>query len=145
MKRKILAGLLILSTLACGMTPVYAIEQDTFVQEEIMPRYTAVNRVIAAIDIQYGMVIGAASYSLKSTSQYDYTVTLTIESSTDEETWEEVKSWSVTPSSTSGAFEKKWAVYSRHYYQVVVTVDVYTKGGSYVESATATSSSMYLS
>lgn len=139
MKKRILAIFLAFCAMLVGTVPVYATDLDTVNNDTIELRYEAVWRVAAGLSIKSGIAYPRANYQLKSLEKYDYTLTLTLESSFDKKAWDEVMSWTSTPTETNATFEKQRAVTSGTYYRTTATLEVYTKDGKYVESAEANS------
>ena len=143
MKKKLIAALLAGMSILSVSMPVQAYELDSKVTEIVEPQYEAVARVVSSIVVNSYTVSPSCSYRLKSLTDYDYELTMTLEQSTNKTNWDEVNSWSKTLTSSTGTFEKTYAVTSGYYYRTVTTIDVYTKSGAYVETAEATSVAVY--
>lgn len=143
MKKKLIATLLAGMSILSVSMPVQAAELDSKVTEIVEPRYEAVTRVASSIVVNTYTVSPSCSYRLKSLTDYDYELTMTLEKSSNKVSWDEVTSWSETPTSLLGSMDKTYAVYSGYYYRTVTTIDVYTKSGAYVETAEATSAAVY--
>lgn len=142
MKKRILAIFLSLCVALVGAAPVYATDLDTVTNDVIELRYEAIWRVSAGLSIRAGIAYPSTSYWIKSLEKYDYTLTLTLESSSNKKDWDEVMSWTSTPTTTDATFERQRAVTSGAYYRTTATLEVYTKDGKYVESAEANSAAV---
>lgn len=143
MKKKLIAILLAGMSILSVSMPVQASELDSKQIGIVEPRYEAVSRVTSSIAVNTYTVSLSCSYRIKSLTDYDYELTMTLEKSSNKTSWDEVNSWSKTLTSSTGTFDKTYAVNSGYYYRTVTTIDVYTKNGKYVETADSTSAALY--
>lgn len=143
MKRKLIALILAMITACAVANPAYAADLDIPISDLIETRYEAVAWVTSSLTVNSYTVSSRCDYYLKSFSDYDYKINMTLEQSSNQKDWDEETSWSTTPTSRSGSFTKSYVPASGYYYRTVTTIDVYTKSGAYVETAEAASVARY--
>ena len=134
MKRKIMKRvfcvLLSVVILASGFTAFAA---------DISPRYDATSRITANLSINSsGLASCRGTIALRDLS---YTATLTLHLQRYQGgSWTDVYSWSTSDAVT---LSKSRYVVSGYSYRVVTSATVYSASGAYIESPSATSSTVY--
>ena len=121
------------------ITPAYAEELDTPVEDPIIEEYQGIRYITSDISISgssatcYGVVDGRSSYS------YNMTVYLQKLSGSN---WNSIASWSATGSGNLGvSLTKTKSGLTSGTYRCKVYVSVYDSNGQFVESATVCSRS----
>ena len=107
----------------------------TSVQDEVLqPRYTNIRSLTASLEISksgcascYGKVV-----LTKSTDTVD--LTMELQRSRDDTSWDTVKTWDTSGSGTI-YLDEDWYVTSGYSYRVHVTAEVYSSNGTLVETA----------
>lgn len=143
MKRKLFAALLLLNLFASFPYPVSAADTSSTIEESVTPRYQNIALTRANLLIDGSIGTATCQYQLKGSSFASCTVTLTIESSPDKKNWDEVASWTESFTTINQSMTKKRFLTRNRYYRSVATFDIYDKDGNLIESADATSSTIY--
>ncbi len=121
------------------ITPAYAEELDTPVEDPIIEEYQGIRQITSDISISgssatcHGVVVGKSSYS------YSMTVYL---QKLNGSTWSNIISWSATGSGNLGvSLTKTKSSLASGTYRCKVCVSVYDSNNEFVESATVCSRS----
>lgn len=107
----------------------------------VQPRFTAVVDMQAGLEFNW---LGGAKCSGGVYLENGYTgdLTVTLQRSTNQILWDDVKTWTT---SGSDIFEisKTYYVKSGYYYRVEVVVDAYNAAGAFIETVSLYSSTVY--
>lgn len=99
---------------------------------DAQPRYKHIASFAA--DISYGnWGIATCSASVIIDQGYRVVLTLSLQKSSDDLTWEDVETWSAEGNMTASISEKR-ALYSNYSYRVLATARVYDQDGHLIES-----------
>ena len=107
----------------------------------VQPRYTAVINMQAGLDFNW---LGGAKCTGRVNLENGYTgdLTVTLQRSTNQVLWDDVKTWTASGSETV-EIDKTYYVKSGYYYCVELTVDAYNAAGTLIETVFLCSSIVY--
>lgn len=134
--RSMIAALVAVCTFMTVLSVSAAAEEVT-----VQPRYTAVINMQAGLDFNW---LGGAKCTGRVNFENGYTgnLTATLQRSTNQVLWEDVKTWTASGSETV-EISKTYYVTSGYYYCLEVTVDAYNAAGMFVETVSLCSSIVY--
>lgn len=138
--RSVIAVVMALCLLVTGVS-ASAVNEATEEGASVQPRWAAVVTMYAGLDFNW---LGGAKCTGGVDLENGFTgnLTVTLQRSADEFRWEDIKEWTATGSGTI-SIDKTYYVVSGYYYEVKVSVDTYNAAGTYIETVTLFSNTVY--
>ena len=140
--KKVKKSISLLLALLCMLSTVcFANASTAYNGDPISPYYDYISSVKATLGISSS---GKATCEalVRTFGAYDIELTITLQKSSNQATWSDVKTWNATGSRIASA-SKTYYVSSGYYYRITVIADIYDDNHNLLESVPNTSDITY--